>query len=84
MCIVNELNSYINTINIEFVNSRSEANFVVVFGSAQDYVEVEPYAANYVEDNWGLFTTNSGSVISDANMFVDIVRCKKIDGQSAN
>jgi hypothetical protein len=79
--IVNELNSYIDPINIKFVNSRSEANFVVVFGSAQDYVNVEPYAANYVEDNWGLFTTNSGSVIYDANMFVDIFRCTDIDGQ---
>ena len=79
--IVNELNSYINPINIEFVNSKSDANFVVLFGSAQEYVNIEPYAADYVEDNWGLFTTNSGPVISDANMFVDIVRCKKIDGQ---
>jgi hypothetical protein len=79
--IVSELNSYINPINIEFVNSRSEANFVVLFGSAQEYVNLEPYAADYVEDNWGLFTTNSGPIISDANMFVDIVRCQEIKGQ---
>lgn len=79
--IVSELNSYINTIDINFVNSKSDANFVIVFGSAQDYVNLEPYAADYVGNNWGLFTVNSGAVIYDANMYVDIVRCDDIAGQ---
>ena len=79
--IVAELNSYINPINITFVNSRSEANFIVLFGSASEYVDLEPYAADYVDGNWGLFVVNSGPVIYDANMFVDIERCQTVDGR---
>lgn len=79
--VVSELNSYIDPININFVNSKSDANFIVLFGSAQDYVDLEPYAKDYVSNNWGLFTVNSGPVIYDANMFVDIQRCDEIDAQ---
>jgi hypothetical protein len=79
--IVDELNSYINPIDIKFVNSESDANFVVMFSSASDYVSYEPFASSYVAHNWGMFVIAGNTSIVRASMYVDIVRCSDIDGQ---
>lgn len=79
--IVNELNSYIDPIEIDFVNSESDANFIVFIGSANDYIVEEPYAADLVDDNWGLFVIYGSTIIKKATMYVDTKRCTDIDGQ---
>ena len=79
--IVNELNGYINPINIKIVNSRSEANYTILFGSAQEYVRLEPIAKDYVDGNWGLFVVNGGSTINTGTMYVDVFRTESITAQ---
>jgi hypothetical protein len=79
--IVNELNEYIDPINIKIVNSRSEANYIILFGSAQEYVRLEPIAKDYVGGNFGLFVVNGGSTITDGTMYVDIFRTESITAQ---
>jgi hypothetical protein len=79
--VVNELNDIINPININIVDNRSDANFFVCFGSQNDYNTLEPASVGYTEDNWGLFTVNSGSVIKSGALYVDIYRCESINGQ---
>lgn len=79
--IVGELNDIIDPININIVNSKSEANYVICFGSAYDYHQITPSAANYTDHNWGLFIVNSGQVIRRGTMYVDTHRCTELDGQ---
>jgi hypothetical protein len=79
--IVNELNDYIDPINIKIVNSRSEANYTILFGSAQEYVRLEPIAKDYVDGNWGLFVVNGGNTINNGTMYVDIFRTESITAQ---
>ena len=79
--IVNELNGYIDPINIKIVNSRSEANYTILFGSAQEYVRIEPIAKDYVDGNWGLFVVNGGNTINNGTMYVDIFRTESITAQ---
>jgi hypothetical protein len=79
--IVNELNDYIDPINIKIVNSRSEANYTILFGSAQEYVRLEPIAKDYVDGNGGLFVVNGGNTINNGTMYVDIFRTESITAQ---
>jgi hypothetical protein len=79
--IVNELNDYIDPINIKIVNSRSEANYTILFGSAEEYVRIEPLAKDYVDGNWGLFVVNGGNTINNGTMYVDIFRTESITAQ---
>ena len=79
--VVGELNDIIDPININFVNNKSEANFIVCFGSQEDYHNVAPSSATYTEDNWGLFMVNTGKTIRRGSMYVDIYRCTNLDGQ---
>jgi len=79
--IVGELNDIIDPININFVNNKSDANFVICFGSQYDYHKVAPSSVEYTEHNWGLFMVNTGKVIRRGSMYVDIYRCTKLNGQ---
>ncbi len=79
--VVGELNNIIEPININIVEDKSESNFIVCFGSANDFLNITPEAASNVEDNWGLFSVNSGTEIFKGTMYVDIYRCKSINGQ---
>jgi len=79
--VVGELNNIIDPININFVNNKSEANFVICFGSQYDYHKVAPSSVGYTEHNWGLFMVNTGKVIRRGSMYVDIYRCTKLKGQ---
>ena len=79
--VVGELNYIIDPININIVNNKSDANFIVCFGSQEDYHNVAPSAVKYTENNWGLFMVNTGKVIRRGSMYVDIYRCTNLDGQ---
>jgi hypothetical protein len=79
--IVGELNDIIDPININIVNNRSDANYVILFGSENEYNTMAPNSVNYTEDNWGMFIINSGERIFRGTMYVDIYRCESIDGQ---
>lgn len=79
--IVSELNEYVDPINIKIVNSRSDANYTILFGSAEEYVRIEPIAKDYVGGNWGLFVVNGGNTINNGTMYVDIFRTESITAQ---
>ena len=79
--IVGELNGIINPININIVNNKSDANYIICFGSESDFHNITPSSVNYTEHNWGLFIINSGQVIRQGSMYVDTHRCTTLDGQ---
>ena len=79
--IVNELNDIIEPININIVENKSDANFIVCFGSESDMHKLAPGSESFTPNNWGLFTVNTGSTIKRGSMYVDIYRCKSVDGQ---
>ena len=80
--IVYELNEIIDPIEIEFVNNKEEANYVIYFCSGAEYSNIEPHISGLIDRNWGIFTTNSrGSRIISGTMYVDIYRCGSISGQ---
>lgn len=60
------------------VRKTRQANLVIVFGSANNYIEIEPQAKKYTDKNWGLFFTrwNGLGEIYYATMYVDIFRAK--------
>lgn len=79
--IVGELNDIIDPININIVDNRSDANFIICFGSQSEYNDLDPSTVGYTEGNWGLFSVNSGSTIKEGTMYVDIYRCESLNGQ---
>jgi hypothetical protein len=79
--IVDELNDLIDPININIVNDRSESNYIILFGSQDQYNELEPGQEEFIEKNWGLFVVNGGTDIKEGTMYVDIYRCESLDGQ---
>jgi hypothetical protein len=79
--IVEELNDLIDPININIVNHRSDANYIILFGSQKEYNRLAPRSIGDTEDNWGMFIINSGERIFRGTMYVDIYRCESIDGQ---
>jgi hypothetical protein len=79
--IVDELNDLIDPININIVSTRSESNFVILFGSQEEYHLLDPDSKDLTKHNWGMFSVNGGSEIRKGEMYVDIYRCKSLDGQ---
>jgi hypothetical protein len=80
--IVSDLNSLINTIDIEIVSNQNEANMFVYFCHGNDFANIEPNVADKVSSNWGLFCTyHNGNTINKATLYVDVVRCNSIDAQ---
>lgn len=70
--IVLELNNLIDPINIEVVEDRSLANVLVLFGSKQDFINLDKSVEGYVDDNEGLFSVNhKGKDIYFADMYVN-------------
>jgi hypothetical protein len=69
--IVRELNDLIDPIDITIVNSRSQANTFVYFGSDQSFANRYPEInEERLVDNWGLFQTFT----DHADIFVDLYR----------
>ena len=69
--IVGELNEIINTIEIEVVTNRCEANMFVYFGTPEGYNYNHPgVSRSRLESNWGYFLVDS----KGGSMYVDIYR----------
>ena len=79
--IVSELNGLISTINITIVSNESDANLIVLFGSAQEYNEFESNSVGYTDQNQGLFIVYGREELTHATMYVDIKRTTRDDAQ---
>jgi hypothetical protein len=76
--VVGELNDIINPIDINIVTTRSEANFVIYFGSYQNFGQENPSLnMGHLKDNWGYFQLFPNRGI----MYVDVLRCHEEDAQ---
>lgn len=74
--VIADLNTLIDHIDIRVVSSKSESNFIIFVGDPHEYVErVEPSAAPYVEQNYGMFWVYwEKDVIYQGSMYVDPIR----------
>ena len=75
--IITEISSLItDNFNIEVVNDSSLSNYYIFFGSGDDYAELFPNSASYVQSNWGLFSLwyNSSNCLIRGHMYVDTYR----------
>jgi fructose-specific component phosphotransferase system IIB-like protein len=79
--IVSELNGLVSTINITIVSNQSDANLVILFGSAQDYNEFDSKSVGYTDHNQGLFIAYGSEEITYATMYVDVERTSTQNGQ---
>jgi len=79
--IVGELNGLISTINITIVSNESDANLIILFGSAQDYNEFDSESVGYTDGNYGLFIAYGSDELTYATMYVDVERTSTNDGQ---
>ena len=79
--IVSELNGLINTIDINIVSNESDANFIVLFGSAQDYNDYDSESIGYTDHNRGLFILYGGEILTRGTMYVDIEKTTKVDAK---
>jgi len=76
--VVGELNDIINPINIDIVSTRSEANFVIYFGSYLNFGQANSSLnMEHLKNNWGYFQLFPDRGI----MYVDVLRCDDLDGQ---
>lgn len=70
--ILKELNDLIIPINIQIVNVKQEANVLVLFGSKQDFINLDRTIEPYVKTNEGLFKIkNEGKKITNGEMYVN-------------
>jgi hypothetical protein len=75
------LNGLINTINITIVSNESDANLIVLFGSAQDYNKYDSGSVGYTDHNQGLFIAYGGEELTYATMYVDVERTTRNNAQ---
>ncbi|GIV38670.1 MAG: hypothetical protein KatS3mg033_0470 [Thermonema sp.] len=75
--VIDELHALTGLTFTEAKRKR-DANLLIVFGSADTYVKIEPQAKKYTDKNWGLFFTrwNGLGEIYYATMYVDVFRAK--------
>ena len=70
--IVKELNDLIIPINIQVVDNKDNANVLVIFGSKQDFINLDKTIEPYVKLNEGLFKINhEGKKITNGEMYVN-------------
>lgn len=72
--IVSELNGLITEIEINLTNNKNKANFILFFGSGEEYArKIEPLSAPYVKSNWGLFWCrwSKDYEIQNSTMYID-------------
>ena len=79
--IVFELNSIIDPINFRIVDSESQSNLVVFFGSEKEFNDFDPNSKKYTKNNFGAFVYYGKTSINHANIYVDIFRTKTINAQ---
>lgn len=80
--IVNELTALItDDFEISFVETREASNYVVFFGSGDQYGQMFSAAAGAVASNWGLFFVNwdSEQYLNSGHMYVDIFRANDLE-----
>ncbi len=80
--IIGELRELITDgFEIELVDSQQESNYVVFFGSADQYVSMFPSAANSAPSNWGLFFVNwdTEQYLNSGHMYVDTERANAVE-----
>ncbi|NIK72783.1 hypothetical protein FHS56_000269 [Thermonema lapsum] len=75
--VIDELHK-LTGLSFTEVKKRRDANLVIVFGSAENYIDIEPQAKKYTDENWGLFFSryNGLGEIYNATMYVDVFRAK--------
>ena len=78
---LNRIKEEINSLakdgfKISVVNDSIASNYYIFFGSGQEYAQIYPNLANYVENNWGLFNIywSSDNVLNHGHMYVDSQR----------
>jgi len=76
--LIVEINELIESVKLNRVNSLKESNYMIYFGTGDNYANLEPSAAAHVKDNWGFFWMywNSKNEIFKGSMYVDIIRVK--------
>lgn len=81
--ILAELNDLIEPITLVRVDDKRFANIVLLFGSAEEYVNLERHARSKVKDNWGLVYVfpNLKGEIKRGSLFVDIHRARQEKAQ---
>ncbi|WP_299896144.1 DUF2927 domain-containing protein [uncultured Aquimarina sp.] len=86
--LTNELNKIVNEINnlttdgfsVSIVDSSSQSNFFIFFGSGDDYADLYPGQEGFVESNWGLFSIFwLDNQLNSGHMYVDIFRANAIE-----
>lgn len=79
--IIHEINSLSTSIELRCVEMISMTNFVIVFGSAEDYLKIEPRAKERIESNLGLFWIYWTFQINYGTMYVDVERMTDLECQ---
>lgn len=86
--LISELNKIVNEINnlttdgfsVSIVDSSSQSNFFIFFGSGNDYADLYPGQEGFVESNWGLFSIFwLDNQLNSGHMYVDIFRANAIE-----
>lgn len=73
--IVDDLNNYINPINLTIVNDSTESNFFIYLGSSEWYNKNVPQTIPYTNGNYGMgWVTVSNNIISKSDVFIDLHR----------
>lgn len=81
--VKDEINTLSKSIQLRRVATEQEANFIMFFGSGEDYAAIEPSAEQGIADNWGMFFFwwNAQCNIYRGSMYVDIIRTRDFDCQ---
>ncbi|EKU98914.1 Protein of unknown function (DUF2927) [Leptolyngbya sp. PCC 7375] len=81
--IIDELNQLSESIQLTRTASKEESNYLIHFGSAAEYSDIEPNAKPYVDDNWGLLWVywDGNGEIYQGSMYVDVLRATDEDAQ---
>jgi hypothetical protein len=79
--IINELNTWIEPINISFVNQAEETNFEVFVGSVNDCKLLDPSMRFTLAKNWGIQHSQlsfDGKDIVKSSVFIDLYRAPNL------
>lgn len=76
--VLSELNAMISDIQLVLVKKPEQANIKLLFGAAEDYVNMENHARSRVKDNWGLVYVfpNWRGEIKHGTLYIDVFRAK--------
>jgi len=76
--VISDLNELISRDNIELriVSDSAQSNMTIFLGTGDEFAQVYPPAANFVNNNFGLFFVyfNSANILTRSIMYVDTSR----------